>query len=42
LKILDQKSSDEDMHRRAIKILEEGGSINYAKDRARLIMRQAW
>ena len=42
LDILDQKSSNEDLHREAIKILEIDGSIEYAKEKARLIMRRAW
>jgi geranylgeranyl pyrophosphate synthase len=42
LAILDEKSSDESRHREAIRILELDGSIEYAKEKARLILLRAW
>jgi geranylgeranyl pyrophosphate synthase len=42
LSILDKKSSDENHHKEAIKIMQADESIDYAKEKARLIMRRAW
>jgi geranylgeranyl pyrophosphate synthase len=42
VELLDQKSSDEEVHKAAIKILEHEGAIDYAKEKARLVMRRAW
>jgi geranylgeranyl pyrophosphate synthase len=40
--LLDQKSSNEEVHKEAIKIMQEDGAIEYAKEKARLITRRAW
>lgn len=40
--LLDQKSSDEEIHRRAIAMMREEGAVEYAQEKARLIMRRAW
>jgi len=40
--LLDKKSSDPDVHKEAIQILNSDGSIDYAKEKAILVMRRAW
>ena len=40
--LLDQKSSDEKIHREVIQIFQQEGSIEYATEKARLVMRRAW
>lgn len=42
IELLDKKSSDENVHREAIQILQVDGAIDYAKEKARLVMRRAW
>lgn len=42
LELLDKKSSDEEVHKEAIKILQVDGAIDYAREKARLVMRRAW
>lgn len=42
LELLDAKSSDDEVHKEAINILHIDGAIDYAKEKARLVMRRAW
>ena len=42
MELLDKKSSDEEVHKAAVRILEHEGAIDYAKEKARLVMRRAW
>ena len=42
LELLDKKSSDEDVHKEVIKILQSDEAIDYSKEKARLIMNRAW
>jgi geranylgeranyl pyrophosphate synthase len=42
LDLLDLKSSEERVHRDAIQIMQVEGSVEYAKEKAALIMRRAW
>lgn len=40
--LLDQKSSNPEVHKDAIRILQQEGAIEYGKEKAQLIMRRAW
>lgn len=42
LELLDAKSSAEEVHKEAINILQIDGAVDYAKEKARLVMRRAW
>jgi len=42
IELLDMKSSSEEVHKEAIQILLVDGAIDYAKEKARLVMRRAW
>lgn len=42
LDLLDKKSSDEEIHRECIQIMQADDAIDYAKEKARLVMRRAW
>ena len=42
MKILNMKTSDEALHKEAIEILREDEAIAYAKNAAKMTMKQAW
>ena len=42
LELLDKKSSEEEIHRECIQIMQADDAIDYAKEKARLVMRRAW
>lgn len=42
LELLEKRSADEEVHKMAIKIMQEDGAIEYCKEKARLVMRRAW
>ena len=42
IELLDKKSSDPEVHKEAIQILQVDGAIEYAQEKARLVMRRAW
>ena len=42
IELLDKKSSDAEVHKDAIQILQADGAIEYAQEKARLVMRRAW
>ncbi len=42
INLLDKKSADEVVHKEAIQILQADGAIEYASQKARLVMRRAW
>lgn len=42
IELLDKKSSDAEVHKEAIQIMQVDGAIEYAREKARLVMRRAW
>ena len=42
IELLDKKSSDPEVHKEANQILQVDGAIEYAQEKARLVMRRAW
>mgnify|MGYP000751866257 CR=1 FL=1 len=42
VELLDKKSSDEAVHKEVIEIFKQEGAVEYAQEKARLVMRRAW
>ena len=42
LKILNMKTSDEELHKEAIQLMREDEAIQYARNATRVVMEAAW